>query len=253
MSESPLIQKYQKSRDWFDAKPSRERLLLGLSLMAFIFVIWNFLIQFPHDKRAAELKAQQAQLMTDKKATQDQLTSLATAFSNNPAKLKQNEIDQLTSVLKDIEAKLLEVSHGLIAAENLPQVLESVFHQTDGLTLISINTLPSTEMVIAQAVPVVAEDQATSNGGVGMAPTDLNATKTATNSNQVKGTGVFKHGVVLHLRGDYLRLHGLLKSLENLSWKFYWESLDYQVKEYPHAEIELRVFTLSSEEGLLGV
>jgi MSHA biogenesis protein MshJ len=251
MSESPLIQKYQKSRDWFDAKPSRERLLLGLSLMALIFVIWNFLIQFPHDKHAAELKAQQAQLMTDKKTTQDQLTSLVTAFSNDPAKLKQNEIDQLTSVLKDIEVKLLEVSQGLIAADNLPQVLESVFHQTEGLTLISIKTLASTEMLIAQTVSM-AEVQPTSTSAAGLAPTDL-APKATTNPNQVKGTGVFKHGVVLHLRGDYFRLHALLKSLESLSWKFYWESLDYQVKEYPHAEIELRVFTLSSEEGLLGV
>lgn len=252
MSDSPLIQKYQQLREWFDVKPSRERLLLGLSLMALIFVIWNFLIQFPHDKRAAELKTQQAQLMTDKKASQDQLTSLVNAFSNDPAKVKQNEIDQLSRVLKDIEVKLLEVSQGLIAAENLPQVLESVFHQTEGLTLISIKTLPSTEMVIAQILPVV-EAQSSSSSVTGVAPTDLTAPKATINQAQPKGTGVFKHGVVLHLRGDYFRLHALLKSLESLSWKFYWESLDYQVKEHPHAEIELRVFTLSSEEGLLGV
>jgi MSHA biogenesis protein MshJ len=253
MNPTPFVQWYKNASEWVDAKPKRERLLIALSLMALIFLIWNFVIQFSHDKRAAQLKAEQAQLMTEKKTTQDQLTGLVTAFSNDPAKIKQSEIEQLNLVLNDIEEKLLNVSQGLIAAENLPQVLESVFHETQGLELISVQTIAATEMKIAQIVPIKDKNSAESKVETGAAPENLLESRKPTIEEQAVGTGVYKHGVVLHLRGNYFRLIALLKSLESLSWKFYWESLDYKVVSYPTAEIELRVFTLSSEEGQLGV
>lgn len=257
INESPLMQHYTKASEWLDSKPVRERVLIGLSIIAVFFLFWNFLIQYPQDKRKQELDEQLAILNNERKTAQEQLTGLATAFSNNPAKVKQTEIEQLQFTLQDIEKKLSGVSQSLIAAENLPQILESVFHQTQGLELISIKTLAAEEMMIMPIVPEAPVEQASSSStssSAGQIP-DLAAIQAAVPANEAKpqGSGVYKHGVVLNLRGDYFRVLALMKSLENLSWKFYWESLDYKVTEYPKAEIELRVFTLSSEEGLLGV
>ena len=44
-----------------------------------------------------------------------------------------------------------------------------------------------------------------------------------------------------------------LKSLESLPWRFSWDSVDYQVKQYPVAETTLRLYTLSFEENWLGL
>ena len=44
-----------------------------------------------------------------------------------------------------------------------------------------------------------------------------------------------------------------LVALERLPWRFYWQDLNYSVDHYPNAEVILRVYTLSSEEGLFGV
>ncbi len=255
LNESPLIQQYAKACEWIDAKPVRERALIGLSMIALVFLIWHFLFQLPHDKRSLELNAQLSQLNNERKTTQDQLTGLATAFSNNPAKVKQAEIDQLQITLRDVEEKLSGVSQSLVAAENLPRILESVFHQTQGLELISIETLAAQEMMLAQITAVETPVVQTSSGAssVGLVPDITASQPTPVQESKPQGSGIYKHGVVLHLRGDYFRVLALIKSLENLSWKFYWESLDYKVIDYPDAEIELRVFTLSSEEGLLGV
>jgi MSHA biogenesis protein MshJ len=256
INESPLVQYYTKSSEWVDSKPVRERVLIGLSIIAVFFLFWNFLIQYPQDKRKQELDEQLALLNNERKTAQEQLTGLATAFSNNPAKLKQTEIEQLQFVLQDVEKKLSGVSQSLIAAESLPQILESVFHQTQGLELISIKTLAAEEMMIMPIVPETPVEQASSSSAssAGQTP-DVAAIQAVVPAKETKpqGSGVYKHGVVLNLRGDYFRVLDLMKSLENLSWKFYWESLDYKVTDYPKAEIELRVFTLSSEEGLLGV
>jgi len=256
MSNSPLLLQYTKACEWIDAKPVRERALIALSAIALVFLIWNYLIQAPYTKKSLELKSQLSQLDLNKKGAQDQLTGLASAFATDPAKMKQQEIDQLNIFLKDAEDQLSGMSQSLIAAENLPQVLEKVFHQAQGLELISLKTLPVEEIVIAQIVPIeqVTEASSSSVSSVGNIPDPKTINrKVAQNQVKPKGSGVFKHGVVLQLRGDYFRVVALMKSLENLSWKFYWESLDYKVVQYPNAEIELRVFTLSSEEGLFGV
>jgi MSHA biogenesis protein MshJ len=91
-----------------------------------------------------------------------------------------------------------------------------------------------------------------------LAVTELQlATGTADTKNEGKhatgGTGVYKHGVLIRVAGSYSQLIQLMTEIEALQWKFYWESMDYTVKQYPNAEIDIRVFTLSSEEGLLGV
>ena len=258
MSDSPLVQYYQKAAEWIDAKPLRERALIGLSLFALVFLVWTLLVQSAPDARKKELDAQLSQLQNDQKASQDQLTALTSALAAGPAKVKQAEINQLESELAQIESKLSEVGQGLIAADQLPQILQSVFEKTNGLELVAVQTLAATEMMITPMLPVVETTQASSSSSASSASAAELAVSGIANANSAKetkpqGSGVYKHGVVLKLRGDFFNILALIKALENLQWKFYWESLDYVVTDYPQAEIELRVFTLSSEEGLLGV
>jgi MSHA biogenesis protein MshJ len=130
-----------------------------------------------------------------------------------------------------VESRLSGLSQGLIGAEQLPKVLEDVLQRTASVKLLQVRTLAATELQLA----AVKKD-----------PTG--ATKP-----DVHGAGVYKHGVLIRVAGNYSQLIQLMTEIEALHWKFYWESLDYTVKEYPDAEIDIRVFTLSSEEGLLGV
>ena len=64
---------------------------------------------------------------------------------------------------------------------------------------------------------------------------------------------VFRHGVEIRLRGGYLSTLRYLEALEALPWRFFWDSLEYEVTEYPIAEITFILHTLSSEESWIGV
>ncbi len=64
---------------------------------------------------------------------------------------------------------------------------------------------------------------------------------------------LYQHGLELHFSGNYLATLTYLKSLETMPWNFIWDSVDYQVKDYPTAEITLRVHTLSLEKSWLDV
>jgi MSHA biogenesis protein MshJ len=64
---------------------------------------------------------------------------------------------------------------------------------------------------------------------------------------------LYQHGLELHFSGSYTDTLAYLTALEAMSWNFVWDSINYQVKDYPIAEITLRVHTLSLEKSWLDV
>lgn len=213
-----------------DSRILRERILIFLTLLAAIFFIWNFLFQAKYDNERTALKSQQTQIVTEQRNSESQLAMLTQSMVSDPAIAKKNEIDALTRKIEAIEAQLSSMGQGLISAELLPKVLEEVLQRTSKVKLLQVRTLPATELQLAAVNTGVNNPQQNANG-----------------------TGVYKHGVFIRVAGSYPQLIKLMQEIENLDSKFYWEALDYTVNQYPEAIIDIRVFTLSSEEGLLGV
>lgn len=216
-----------------DARILRERILIFLTLLAVIFFLWSFLIQNRLDnvRKALDLDAQKVN--SEQTALENRIVELTQAMTNDPAIIRKREIDDLNQQIGEVEARLSGLSQGLIGAAQLPEALEGVLQKATAIHVLQVQTLPVTELSLAVKKP----EQTT-------APTIGKASG---------GTGVFKHGVLIRVGGTYQQLLQLMKAIESLEWKFYWESLDYQVTRYPEATIDIRVFTLSSEEGLQGV
>jgi len=38
-----------------------------------------------------------------------------------------------------------------------------------------------------------------------------------------------------------------------LSWKFFWQEFNYQLKEYPVSELEIEMYSLSTKREFIGV
>lgn len=64
---------------------------------------------------------------------------------------------------------------------------------------------------------------------------------------------LYQHGLELRFSGNYSATLAYLKAVEAMPWSFFWDSIDYKVKNYPIAEITLRVHTLSLDKSWLDV
>ena len=62
-------------------------------------------------------------------------------------------------------------------------------------------------------------------------------------------TGIGRYTLELQLEGTYLGTLHYLKALEALPWKFFWESADFEIIDYPVAQITLELYTLGLVEG----
>ena len=216
-----------------DSRIPRERVLIFITLLAVVFLLWNFLVQINFDRERKVLQAEAEKISSEQKSLETQISTLAMAMASDPAIAKNNEINKLNSEIAVVEERLSGLSQGLISAERLPKILEEVLLRTASVRLLQVRTLAASELQLAATTTTTeAKNAGKSNSG---------------------GTGVYKHGVLIRVAGSYSELIQLMTEIEALQWKFYWESLDYTVKQYPNAEIDIRVFTLSSEEGLLGV
>lgn len=218
-----------------DSRIMRERALIMLTAFAFMFMLWNFLVQSSIDKKTEEARANLAALATQRITLQTQIAASTQSLLNDPDKQKKEQIAQLQTDINGVVNQLQSVSQNLIKAEQLPQALQEVLQKTEQLTLLEVKTLPAQELQFIEV-----SSTTTSNSQPPSVTEDPNA-------------GVYQHAVELRVAGSYSQILRMLISLEHLPWRFYWQSLDYKVDHYPNAEVTLRVYTLSSEEGLFGV
>jgi len=216
-----------------DARVIRERVLIFITLLAVIFLLWDFLLQGRIDSERKALEVETQKVTAEQTTLEARIAELTLALTSDPAIIKSTEITDLNRRIVEAEALLSGLSQGLISANQLPEALEDVLQKTSSVNVLQVRTLPASELHLEKKEPPApATDVAVVDEG---------------------GTGVYKHAVLIRVSGNYLQVLQLMKEIESLRWKFYWESLDYRVTRYPEATIDIRVFTLSSEEGLLGV
>lgn len=220
-----------------DALSLRERALVFFSIVAMFYMAWNIMLLSPQQSEANRLKTQLGNLDVQLKSKQDELalfTHLTKTGNLSPAQKKQQA---LQGELETLNKELSTLSQGLISAEDLPVLLQDVLLNSKGLRLLSVQTLP-VESLVLQAEEL---------------PDDSSGLDEDYDSEPSSEMGVFKHGTALTIKGSYFQVLNYVRALESLPWRFYWDWLNYSVVEYPNAEIEIRVYTLSAEEGLLGV
>lgn len=218
-----------------DSYSLRERVLLLFCVLAVLIGIWQLAFEMPQERQRTQLEEKLTKISSDQDAQAAQIAALTSAYASGGQKELLAERDALQLQLEILDKELSELSHGLVSAEQLPQILQDVLVSTTQLKLIRVKTLPVEELLLQAISDQVAVDSAA----------ETSATEVS--------TGVYKHGVTLKVSGSYFELTEFLQTLEGLEWRFYWDRLDYTVTEYPRAEIEIRVYTLSAEEGLLGV
>lgn len=235
MFESLKLDYLISLQEKIDARVMRERALILLTACALIFMLWNFAVQASIDKKTQEVRDNLAALAIQRTTLQTTIAATTQSLLNDPDKQKKEQVEQLQADIKGVETQLQSVSQNLIKAEHLPQALQEVLQKTQQLTLLEVKTLPAQEL---QFVEVKAKADAQNTQSV---------------ASEESRAGVYQHAVELRVSGNYSQILQLLIALEHLPWRFYWQSLDYHVDHYPNAEVILRVYTLSSEEGLFGV
>jgi len=211
-----------------EAMSLRERVFIFAALAALLLVLINTLLLEPLFARQKSLRSQVAQQQQMLSAVQSQIAAMQQENSADANSPQRNQIRQLKQQIAEGNAFLQSSREHLVQPEKMAAHLRQLLNKNNRLQIVALQTLPATPLI----------EQPDVSGNV----------QAASQEKQV-----FKHGVQLTLRGNYLDLLQYLSALEKLPQQMYWAKAKMSVVEYPASELTLTLYTLSLDKKWLQI
>ncbi|MEI6413026.1 MAG: hypothetical protein WCP34_02045 [Pseudomonadota bacterium] len=216
-----------------DALSRRERMTVMLAVVAVTYALSNFFLLDPMDAEHKVVRQQIEDIRQNITETNRQMLEMAALRSRDPDQSQRQRrllLDQQTS---DLRGQIQQLSQHLVSPRTMTGILRRLLTSYQGLELISLEDEP------LQRIPLMPASN----------PKEAKA--------DAKGIpeplSLYRHTLVLSLRGDFITALRFLDAVEAIPDRLYWESLDYHVEKYPKAVIRVRLSTLSLREGWIGV
>ena len=219
--------RWQKLMQRFSALSSRERWLIVIALVAVAYQAADLLVL---ERQFGEIERLNRQVAQDNAAIvrlNSELNMLSQRALDDPNKRLRRQIEDSRSEVQRLQARLQEAASQLISPQDMARLLEQMLVQQEQLTMLRLQTL--------DVQPLLNRDR-DEPVGVG----EMRA-------------GLHRHGFALEFSGGYLATLNYLQALERLPWRFFWDSVDYEVLEYPQSIVRLKLYTLSLSEDWIGV
>jgi len=194
----------------------RDRLvLLVVSLLVIYFIYWMAL-SLPVSSKVKKVKLQKAAVMKQISELSTKISQLRIEIlrSKTEASEKKTEEDKTPELNKYLE--LFEQKN--VTSTQIADTLRNLINRENGLELLDLQNSAERALFLGGKRIVYDNHQ------------------------------FYQRGFEIKLRGDFFSTMDYLQKLERSQKQLYWNDIDYQVMQYPEAEVVIRVHTISREE-----
>lgn len=200
----------------------RERVLILLTGLVIILLVGFLWFIEPALNKTNNAKKEARRLNAQVVGLEQQIAAIETQLEQDPDKSVKDRIALNRRDLERLDLQLQAHTSELVPPGKMPALLETVLGKSDKLTLREMRSIAPTQLL-------KIEDEDTAQ------------------------TNLYQHGVQLVLEGRYFDIQEYLESIETLPWQFYWKRFSYRVTEYPLAQVEIELYTLSTSPAFIGV
>lgn len=211
--------------DRVDAMSLRERGLIFVTLLVALYFVAVNMLFGPMYAKKDRLQQQINQLHEETRALESQVQVIVGGGENDPEAAKRKKIASLQENLKSIDLALNHATAGLVPPKEMTKLVEQMLVKNHGLEVIKMESLPST--------PLIEGGAETGKGS--------------------SDSMVYKHGMRIELKGNYLDILRYLRSLEGLEWKVFWGQVTLQTEKHPVSKVSLLIYTLSTRQAWIGL
>lgn len=219
--------------------PREQYLIIASGFVAVVFVLYSLFLDEPiQDIERYNQQINNAQQDIDSKSNSIQV--LEQALREDPNIALKKELSQYQAKLGSVDEKLLALTSDLIDPIQMRYALIKLLKLQQGVKLLSFEVLPAKAVTENKAESEKLDEKDTT-------------VNTSAEQSQPKQLRLYRHGIKIKLQGQYFELKDYLTQLESLSWKFFWQEFDYQLKAYPISELEIEIYSLSTSQEFIGV
>lgn len=204
----------------FEVLTKREKIIVVSAIVLGIWFAWDNIFYQSNQKKQQALQHELSNLNVQITDLQLIAIKLENTAHTDPNLNYRNKLNDLKAEYKHQQELIMQGNKAFVPPHLMAVALSDILNRNNQLTLIKLDTLPVAPLL---------------------------------KSTQPQMNPIYKHGLAISISGNYLDTLNYLKALESLPWHFVWESIDYQVKDYPTAETTIKAYTLSFKESWLGV
>ena len=212
----------------FAALSARERMLVTIALFAVIYQAADLIILQHQAQRIESLNSAIASDQAEIRRLNDEQNLLSAGLAHDPAAKQRAAVELARQQIRQLQEQLDGATRSMISPRDMARFLEQLLQQERELELLRLETLDPEPLLARPA-----------EGG---APSGLG----------IDGV-LHRHAFDIEFGGNYLATLRYLEALEGLPWRFFWDSVSYEVEDYPRSLVRLRLHTLSLSEDWIGV
>ena len=207
----------------------RERIMVTLALLFAPAILVLGLYVSPAHDRAVQLRSAMTGDRNELATLQAEVERLRREMQPpGPSRMQANG---LRKELAELDGSIASLQQNLVPAQRMSAVLQEMLSRDGGLELVSLRTLPVTALVEVKHASAAAVAGDTVAGGA----------------------LIYKHGIVVTVRGSYVALHDYLRRLEAAPWRLFWWGGELVAGDETRLTLTLTVYTLSFDKAWLQV
>lgn len=215
-----MIDRILACASWFEGRPPRERLILAITVIAVVAFLFDTLWWAPKREQIGQARAEIASLEEEQTLLSSELMALEQRESLDPDAALQRQLDVVQQRITSLDEELRGQTLQILTPEQMPVVLRDLIDTVGSLRIVGIRSEPPQRL--AESV-------------------------------NDKQPVLYRHGLVLDLKGEYLALLDCVRALEALPWRFYWLGIEIRADGVNASDFKLHVYTVSLREEWIRV
>lgn len=227
----------QRLAERINARTLRERVMLFVAAAAVAVLLLYALYLNPLMARREALRAEIGQQRDNLSGIDGEISSRLQAYALDPHAAGTARLAELEAETAQLSTSLRAMQQGLVAPERIAPLLDSILRANGRLQLVSMTTLPPSPFSDG-AFPLKARTE----------PAEPAPAAATTPAAPTPAALLYRHGVELTVRGNYLDMVAYLAALEALPTQLFWGRAALEVEQYPNARLSLTVYTLSLDK-----
>jgi MSHA biogenesis protein MshJ len=242
-----------------EALQPRERFMAFGAVLVVVVYLASAVVFGPLARKEAALRSTLQQQAVTLDGIDADIAAKARAYANDPNDALRKRLGDVRAETARTSEELRTMQKGLVPADRIAPLLETILRANGRLKLVSLKTLPATTLTDAAApatpatAPATPAPAAAGTPAAGAPAAGSPAAGSPAAGSPAAGTPLvvkapdllYRHGVELTLRGSYLDMVDYMHALETLPTQLFWGKAQLDAEDYPNVRLTLTLYTLS--------
>ncbi len=235
-----LQSKYVQLVHLLDSRPTTERALIFVTASLVIFMLVFMAIVSPLEKASISIQKNIEIKQAEKALLDQEILILTESLRQAPKESKLMRLEELRIELNST-GEFSELMKDLITPREMVRFVEGVLSSNNDIIVVRVKNMPATQLWPDPTITRMDSTEAENTIKKNQQPLTENE------------FSIYKHGMLLEVKGRYRELISFFMALEKLPWKILWGNVSLTTDDNSDSVATLVIYTLSTDKAWMGL